>query len=73
MEYLESLFLIAHVKVIAQENALDKGNGSVSIKLKSAARKKLKPGNYIVSYQVAMKDAAINSKPKTLKMTITVK
>ena len=51
----------------------DKGNGSVSIKLKSAARKKLKPGNYTVSYQVAMKDAAINSKPKTLKMTITVK
>ena len=45
----------------------------VSVSLKPEVKRTIKKGKYVINYQVNMKDAAQNAKPKTLKMTITVK
>ena len=69
---------IADIKCVEDKNskyfnfAYDNETGKVSISLKDTA-KKLKPGNYVISYYVTMDGAAYNVNPTVMRFTITVK
>ena len=67
---------ISGIRPVADKNSkcFDiRGIGSeVTVTLNEEA-KKMKPGNYTISYIVDIKDAAYDVKPTTLKLTVTVK
>nr|MDE7477659.1 hypothetical protein [Lachnospiraceae bacterium] len=69
---IESITLVES-KASANFNFSVSKDNVVTVSLKPEVKRTIKNGKYTISYQVKMKDAAINSNPKTLKMTITVK
>lgn len=64
---------VVETKASANFNFSVSKTNVITVSLKPEVKRTIKKGTYTISYQVKVKDAAANVKPKTLKMTITIK